>query len=376
MYKVVLVDDEKLVRQGMKAIVDWNRHGFEVAGEAVNGREALLRHEELKPDLMLVDVRMPGMDGLKVIEEIRKTDSRCHFIILSGHADFSYAKSAIAWGVHAYLLKPLDTEEIDRELARIGALLQRESEMPRKTEQAGAWRKDEFLSPDDKTGITRASSGSAAPDVNELADKLFYALDIGNRDALRRLIEEGLQSIAGHDGAEQAVKTAAAQWLSLALTKLSKTGDVAYTAVHESLPVIADIYEQPDFRTLTQMLEKKLLQLLDRLGTADGKPTIKRILDFIERHYAENLKLETLGELFNYNSGYLGKLFKLHTGDTFNTYLDKVRIKNAKALLESGLKVHQVAARVGYANADYFHLKFKKYLGESPSRYKGNPLRK
>src|SRR5689334_8208988 len=105
MYKVILVDDEKAIRQGMKAIVDWRRRGFEVIGEANNGREALLRYQELKPDLMVMDVRMPGIDGLQVIEEIRKTDKECQFIILSGHADFSYAKRAISWGVNAYLLK-------------------------------------------------------------------------------------------------------------------------------------------------------------------------------------------------------------------------------------------------------------------------------
>jgi two-component system response regulator YesN len=516
MHKVVLVDDEKLIRQGLKAIVDWERYGFKVAGEAGNGREALLRYEELKPDLMVVDVRMPGMDGLHVIEKIRKTDAKCHFIILSGHAEFTYAQSAIAWGVNAYLLKPVDTEEIGRELTRIGTALQRESERSQMTEESTAERKErmlvsllsgdgsaqpeeplelrwhsyrvllvkphspgadaeelipavkrkleqlfgergegaafaippyagvllrdlhqqkfdpaalyrqleealretaalfaaaagdsvasladarfsyaqaaellknEFLFRGDKRIVTgqpvyrpaAAEDGEGchpAPELNELADKLFYALDIGSRDALRRVLDEGLQSIAGCDGAEQAVKIVVAQWISLALTKLSKTGDIAYTAVQDSLPTVAGIYEQPDFLSLRRMLEEQLLRLLERLGTDGGTPPIKQILDFVERHYAENLKLETLGELFNYNSGYLGKMFKNHTGDSFHTYLDKVRIRNAKALLESGLKVRQAATRVGYANADYFHLKFKKYLGESPSLYKGKSLRK
>ncbi|MGO4271310.1 helix-turn-helix domain-containing protein, partial [Paenibacillus sp. TAF58] len=76
-------------------------------------------------------------------------------------------------------------------------------------------------------------------------------------------------------------------------------------------------------------------------------------------------------ELFNYTSGYLGKIFKNYTGAHFHTYLDQIRIQKAIELLGEGLKVHQVAQRVGYANADYFHSKFKKYVGESPSSYKG-----
>ncbi|WP_254438347.1 AraC family transcriptional regulator [Paenibacillus sp. DCT19] len=94
------------------------------------------------------------------------------------------------------------------------------------------------------------------------------------------------------------------------------------------------------------------------------------MIEFIRRNPGENLKLEVLSEVFNYNSSYLGKLFKNHTGESFNAFLDKVRMEKAKELLNEGLKVHQVAARVGYANVDYFHGKFRKYVGESPSAYK------
>ena len=93
------------------------------------------------------------------------------------------------------------------------------------------------------------------------------------------------------------------------------------------------------------------------------------------RHYAENLKLETLAELSNYNSGYLGKMFKNFTGEHFNTYLDQVRLRHAVELLQQGLKVHQVSELVGYANVDYFHAKFKKYKGLSPSSFKGMVIR-
>lgn len=185
------------------------------------------------------------------------------------------------------------------------------------------------------------------------------------------MLEEGLQSIAVYDGAEQGVKTAVSQWISLTLTKLSKTSDVAYTAVQDALPMVAEIYGQTDVRTLLQTLGHRKCRLTERLCTF----SIKQILDFVERHYVKNLKLDTFGELFNYNSGYLGKMFKNHTGDLFHTYLDKVRIRNAKALLESGLKVHQAATRVGYANVDYFYLNFKKYLGESPSVTRENRCR-
>jgi two-component system response regulator YesN len=118
-------------------------------------------------------------------------------------------------------------------------------------------------------------------------------------------------------------------------------------------------------------VKTRLTDLTAKLGGTDGSGTMKLVTDFIERHFSEQLRLETLADLFNYNSGYLGKLFKSHTGETFNTYLDKVRIEQAIKLLREGHKVHQVAERVGYANVDYFHAKFKKYKGVSPSSFKG-----
>ena len=81
--------------------------------------------------------------------------------------------------------------------------------------------------------------------------------------------------------------------------------------------MISHIYEQPDYLTLQQMLEDRLMLLLDRIGSDCSDPVIKQVLDFVERHYHENLKLETLGELFHYNSGYLGRLFRNSTGEHF-----------------------------------------------------------
>lgn len=95
MSKVILVDDEKLIRQELLVMVDWKSHSFEVIGEASNGREALLLYTDLRPDLMVINICLPDINGFQLIEEIRKLDSDCQFIIVSGYADFSYAKTAM-----------------------------------------------------------------------------------------------------------------------------------------------------------------------------------------------------------------------------------------------------------------------------------------
>ena len=99
--------------------------------------------------------------------------------------------------------------------------------------------------------------------------------------------------------------------------------------------------------------------------------TIDRVQHYIELNCAQPLKLEEIAPLFGYNSSYLGKLFREQTNCSFNEYLDKVRMEHAKELLQkSSLRVYEVAAQLGYKDVDYFHKKFKKYVGVSPNEFR------
>ncbi len=107
------------------------------------------------------------------------------------------------------------------------------------------------------------------------------------------------------------------------------------------------------------------------ISSPTRESVMEGILDYISHHYHENLKLGTIAELFGYNSSYLGKIFNKATGKNFNAYVDELRIERAKALLGSGqYKVYEVAQLVGYSNVDYFHKKFKKYVGASPAEFR------
>lgn len=101
------------------------------------------------------------------------------------------------------------------------------------------------------------------------------------------------------------------------------------------------------------------------------------VLYYIHHNYKENLKLENIAPLFGYSSSYLGKVFSKKLGINFNSYVDQVRIDEAKKLLsQEALKVYEIAEQVGYSNVDYFHKKFKKYEGTSPAEYRKNLLSK
>ena len=113
MYSILLVDDEKTIRDYLPKAIPFEENGFKVSGTAVNGEEALDKLSIVKPDLILLDVKMPVMDGLQFLRQLRKSDYSDTFVVmLSGYSDFECAKEAIKYGVKDYLTKPLDEDEI------------------------------------------------------------------------------------------------------------------------------------------------------------------------------------------------------------------------------------------------------------------------
>ena len=109
--KVFLVEDEMLIREGIKNSIEWKKEGYEFVGEASDGELALPAIIKEKPDIVITDIRMPFMDGLELSRMIRKELPSVKIVILSGYDDFSYAKEAIGIGVTEYLLKPISSEK-------------------------------------------------------------------------------------------------------------------------------------------------------------------------------------------------------------------------------------------------------------------------
>lgn len=110
--KLVIVDDEPILLQGLLDTYDWESMGFEVVGSAKSGVQALEVIRREQPHVVLTDIRMKQMTGLMVMEEIQKEQISCLFVILSAYRDFEYAKHACDLGAYAYLLKPIDDEQL------------------------------------------------------------------------------------------------------------------------------------------------------------------------------------------------------------------------------------------------------------------------
>ncbi len=112
MYSVFLVDDEPIVLEGIRNKINWEQEGFTFAGEATDGELALSMIHEIKPDILITDIKMPFMDGLELASAVKKLQPWIKIIILSGHDEFDYAKKAISIGIEEYILKPFTAEEL------------------------------------------------------------------------------------------------------------------------------------------------------------------------------------------------------------------------------------------------------------------------
>lgn len=119
MLKVFIADDEELIREGLKFVIDWKEFGFSICGEASDGEDALKCILEYQPDLVLLDIRMPNLLGTEIVQLAKEQNFKGHFIILSGYSDFKYAQVAMRYGVDYYLIKPIDEDELYQALSEV-----------------------------------------------------------------------------------------------------------------------------------------------------------------------------------------------------------------------------------------------------------------
>ncbi|MEG0352532.1 MAG: response regulator [Cellulosilyticaceae bacterium] len=244
MYKVLIIDDEVFIREGLKMIIPWQELGCEIVGQAEDGEEGVEKIIELKPDIIISDIRMPKKNGLEMIDEIKSINQNSQMIILTGYRDFEYAQQAIRLGVIRFLLKPSKLDEI------------------------------------------KEAVGTAIDNLNKLPKR-------------------------------------------------------------EEL-------------TFPKMEEKEKPQYL-----------VKQAMEYIHNHYTEKLDLQRVADEFYVSTWHLCKMIKKQTGTNFVDLLNKARIEGAKKLLlETNMKVYEIAEEVGYTDTAYFSKIFKKVTEVTPNEFR------
>ncbi|MDY0393983.1 response regulator [Virgibacillus halophilus] len=136
--RIIIAEDELLERKAMKKFIHDRFSDMEVIAEAANGRKAIALAAEMKPDLILMDIKMPGVNGLEAIEAIHTADPAIQFILVSAYDSFAYAKEAMRFGIKDYILKPGRKEEIIQALLRVEKEIKADRQKKKRRKENGA----------------------------------------------------------------------------------------------------------------------------------------------------------------------------------------------------------------------------------------------
>jgi len=196
------------------------------------------------------------------------------------------------------------------------------------------------------------------------------AIATGQPETFREVLEAITEAMLRSAWEEQQIRASFIATYSGVLSRLSAIDDQISTLSAPLHVIVKEVEAAHSLLEARSCIEAQLLSCMDEWMKSRKNENFIAMLEYIAEHYDSELRLETLAEAFHYNKSYLGKLFKAQTGENFSSYLDRIRLDKAKLLLAGGAKVYEAASRVGYGSVDYFHLKFKKIVGESPSTYR------
>lgn len=224
-YSILLVDDESAVREGIRSRTPWERYNFSVVGEAGNGIEALELVEDLHPDVVITDIRMPYLDGMDLIKEIHNAYPATTLVILSGYDEFTYAQQAMHYDVTEYVLKPVSVDDLCVLLERLGNRLDQEIKRTQDQERLKEVYQQALPLIREKFLLSLLTTTQATSDQNLIAKAREYGLDLDKDEFMVALIEsdhiqnDPLQTLAMFEVVDEVCKKEGGPWCSSMKTR-------------------------------------------------------------------------------------------------------------------------------------------------------------
>ena len=208
-------------------------------------------------------------------------------------------------------------------------------------------------------------------EINDITDQICAYIEINDTERLEAAVEQLRMVLCGENYTAEKIKVTCMSVVMDIRSRMIKSIGDKKTEQFIDDGFISGLGEMTSLFDMISLIKNTLTELSCTHFGKTTKSTMERVVQYIRANYSSELRLELLANIFGYNSAYLGKVFHQYTGENFNNYLDSIRITEAKRLLAMDeYKVYEVAEMVGYTNINYFHNKFKKYVGVSPLSYK------
>lgn len=414
MYTMIIVDDEWIVREGLKQTIPWQDLDCNLIGEASGGRTALQLIKDHKPDILLTDIRMPGMDGLELAEQVSVHSENTKVVFLTGFDEFTYAQQALKIGATDYVLKPTDADELIRVVKRVTRLIDDERSRlghEEKWKEKLASSRHLLL----EKVLTQYCLDQAGDQERELLEEImgkeqlysafgsFHAAIVewesNESSELSKPVYEHLESFVSNIADSRleskpcwlipidetrAAFIHAGQWsleeeelVKQLLQHLTQQGliiTLGVSSLHEGIEQLAAAYEEATLalqqKTMVSKQQVIHYAALDQLRLQEkyGLPNIE---EHVRKHCLENISLQEMAASFHMSESHFSRLFKKYTGVSFVEYITQLRIDKAKELLlRPDAKIYEVSLAIGYVDSRYFSQIFRRCTGQTPSEFR------
>lgn len=379
MYKVLLAEDELLVRIGLKNSINWPDYDMEIAAEDENGYSAYQKYQALKPDVLITDIRMPVMDGLELIRKIREEDPRCAVIVISCMNDFKLLQDIIRYDVLGYVLKasmtikeveelllrakrrldhfpPAGWQPVREPRSRVSLLTMYVNRTLSEQEFEAEWKREGYPQPEFSSITVFHILPLNAQPLNEMAISF-----------IKNVIHESLpdSDILWKDACAVAFHPNCIQCTD------SRFGRISQMIQSFLEGAFSQITHKLNCSFSSLPMEVEAIVELCRFRKPDLDRTVFRAVDYILNHYRDNLTLAAVASYVGLSPNYFSSLFKKETGISFVNYLNDIRIEKAKLLLSNTDEyLYVIAYETGFHTVEHFSQTFKLREGINPGDYR------
>lgn len=397
MWKLIIADDEPKIRRGLKKLLNWNEYGIEIVGEAEDGEITLDLIKEKTPDIILLDINMPFINGLELLKKLRNLNNRCIVIIISGYDEFSYAQEALKLNVFNYVLKPVTRKNMSEIITEAVKKLESQSEENKYKTWIEKQLKENMYEVKKKF-FCDLLEGKLTYDEGK-SELKYFNINLKNNIGMIaiKVLRKSEVQILDQSWDDELLSYAICNFIDDEFKDIKDK--FTFKDNKNNIILIINIIDAENWVKTGCSLEKKintylkcnilLEQSIVSNGILDMKniytglinrlnnkkkysPIVLYAISYIEKnYYLNNLNINNISNELEISPSYLSKILKKETGFSFIDYLTSTRIKKAMDIMnDPTVKIYDVAELVGYSSQHYFCRAFKKFSGLSPSDYK------
>lgn len=381
MYRVLFAEDELLVRLGLQNSIPWKEFGMEFAAEAENGVVAYEKFLQLRPEVVITDIRMEGMDGYELIRKIREIDDKCAIIIISCLDDFENLRKMMGYRIIGYILKSSMT------MQEITEVMQNAKEY---LDHNYSDVKQKISDKEDEAEKILAYLCGCSDETEEIQWKKETGMELSEISMVTmfRLTNADYGKI--NDLGMKLVAKLASQWIKgsyfletglfefLVLEKMNYQDRIeAYDRFNAAVKEFLGVSFEHRYCECNGNLDSHVLEILKKQSSKENQQrnmkndTIKKAVRYLEHNYQKSISLPDISKELGLSPNYFSVLFKKETGKNYVDYLNELRLNNVlKDLVNTKDKIQTVAERNGFANLEYFSRFFKKKMGVSPAKWR------